>query len=267
MNRYEEKQEARRQRYEDKAEQLKAESEATLARARRLADIIPFGQPILVGHYSEKRDRGFRARISRTWERGFEAAEKAKHYAQKAASVGTGGIASEDPEAVTKLREKLAKLEAEQAQMKAINAAHKKFLKDPESLDKTAFSETTKALIRSYVPRYSWEPHPIAPYQLTNNGAEIRRVKARIEELGRKAEQPRAEYEIGDVRIVEDPEDNRVRLYFEGKPADAVRAQLKSYGFRWSPTVGAWQQHLSPLAIYRAKEIANSMLPPSPEAA
>lgn len=256
MNRYEEKQEARRERYEELAEKAQVESEAALARARRLADLIPLGQPILVGHYSEKRDRGFRARISRTYERGFEASEKAKHYAQKAASVGTGGIASEDPEAVAKLRNKLERLEAEQARMKAVNAAHKKFLKNPESLDKCDLSDSLKNLIRSYIPRYSWEPHPCAPYMLTNNGAEIRRVKARIEELGRKSEREHVEREIGSVRIVEDPEENRVKIYFAGKPSEDVRKRLKSYGFRWSPTAGAWQQHLSPLAVYRANEVA-----------
>ena len=41
--------------------------------ARDMASIIPFGQPILVGHHSEKRDRNYRGRIHKKFERSFEA--------------------------------------------------------------------------------------------------------------------------------------------------------------------------------------------------
>ena len=64
--------------------------------------VIPFGQPILVGHHSETRDRNYRKRIhGQLPEERFDASKKAKRRsAERAASVGKGGISSDDPEAV-----------------------------------------------------------------------------------------------------------------------------------------------------------------------
>ena len=37
----------------------------------------------------------------------------------------------------------------------------------------------------------------------------------------------------------------RIRVYFPDKPEEDVRRVMKSNGFRWSPSVGAWQRDLS----------------------
>jgi len=243
MNNYEAKQEARRERYEARAAQARKESEETFDRAKSMADAIPFGQPILVGHHSEKRDRNYRARITNTFEKSFALSDKAKHYEQKAASIGKGGISSDDPDAIEKLEEKLAKLEQKQAHMKAVNAAHKKYLKEPASLDKCDFSESTKQLIRDYIPQYSWEPHPFPPYALQNNNANIRRIKQRIEDLKKAQEIEPKEHKFDDFEVIED--DNRIQFIFPGKPAVEVRAILKRHAFKWSPSRGAWVRFLN----------------------
>lgn len=123
MNAYEQKQAARKARYEERAEQASAESASTYNRARDMAQAIPFGQPILVGHHSETRDRNYRDRIHTTYGKAFALQDKAKHYEQKAASVGTGGISSDDPDAIEKLRAELANVEQAQERMKAANKA------------------------------------------------------------------------------------------------------------------------------------------------
>src|SRR3990167_728583 len=219
MNAYESKQEARKQRLLDLADRMQAASNSAYQQARRMADATPFGQPILVGHHSETRDRNYRARIWRTQDRCLELQRKAEYFRGKAASVGKGGISSDDPAAVSKLREELAKLEAQQARMKAINGAHKSFLKNPESLDRSTLSEGDKAKVRNYKPAYSWEPHPYPPYSMTNNNANIRRIKARIETLGVvavKADQDDREHDCGAYRVVECFAVNRVRVCFPG---------------------------------------------------
>lgn len=81
-----ERAEARADRYEDRADKAEDRSQALYNHAHKMADCIPFGQPILVGHYSEGRDRRFRERIHNTFGRAFEEGDKAKYYAQRAAT-------------------------------------------------------------------------------------------------------------------------------------------------------------------------------------
>lgn len=45
---------------------------------------------------------------------------------------------------------------------------------------------------------------------------------------------------------------NRLQLVFPGKPDDATRALLRSHGFRWEPSAGAWQRQLDNGARYAA---------------
>jgi len=37
----------------------------------------------------------------------------------------------------------------------------------------------------------------------------------------------------------------RLQLVFDGKPSDGCCAALKSAGFRWAPSQGAWQRQLT----------------------
>ena len=84
-----------------------------------------------------------------------------------------------------------------------------------------------------------------ASYELTNNGANIRRITARIAELERNATRQTNETARPDgIRVVENAEDNRLQIFFPAKPPETARRLLKSHGFRWSPSAGAWQRHL-----------------------
>ncbi|MFD9007759.1 DUF3560 domain-containing protein [Streptomyces sp. NPDC059552] len=53
----------RADRFSDRADRAADASEAALAEARRIGSAILFGQPILVGHHSEKRHRAALDRI------------------------------------------------------------------------------------------------------------------------------------------------------------------------------------------------------------
>jgi len=83
----------------------------------------------------------------------------------------------------------------------------------------------------------------------------MRRIKQRIALLERTA----AETEEGEQArskngVVYRIEDNRVQLVFAGKPEQLIRERLKSTGFRWSPSAGAWQRHLNNAGKYYARE-------------
>ncbi|MGH7327645.1 MAG: DUF3560 domain-containing protein, partial [Polyangiaceae bacterium] len=61
-----------------RAAHLKEEAGAASTAARERADRIPFGQPILIGHHSEKRHRRDLERIHRGHERAFELSRAAE---------------------------------------------------------------------------------------------------------------------------------------------------------------------------------------------
>jgi hypothetical protein len=108
-----------------------------------------------------------------------------------------------------------------------------------------------------------------ADYQLSNNNAEIRRRRARVDELERKAaavlhaaaaelEEPELEAPDG-IRIVENQLEQRVQILFPDKPSAEIRGKLKGRGFRWAPSAGAWQRQLTPQAVDVARAIVASI--------
>jgi len=100
MNNYEQKRQLRIERLERAAELCRRASEQAHESAHQMADIIPFGQPILIGHHSEGRDRRYRAKIQRRFEKSFDLQEKAKQYAEPASSARANNTLSADnPEA------------------------------------------------------------------------------------------------------------------------------------------------------------------------
>jgi uncharacterized small protein (DUF1192 family) len=126
---YRERRAARAERLRGWAEKREAKAAAELEAARKMSDAIPMGQPILIGHHSEKRDRNYRGRISRTFERSFENGNKAREMSSRAAEIdrqAAGAIYSDDVDAVDRLRERIAELEHERTRWKAYNAACKK---------------------------------------------------------------------------------------------------------------------------------------------
>ena len=241
MNAYEQKQDNRRDRIEAAAARLEA----------------PAGAVLNVGREHYSRDWAFitqpghipaRARWLRKMERAFEQMATAKRLREKAASVGSAGISSDNPEAVDLLREKLAKLEREQDMMKRANAIIRKHKAQPSAVpDLVALGLSEKNALLLLQPDFCGR-FGFPGYETANNNANMRRIKQRIEELTAKAQtadQPDIEHDCGAYRVAECFEDNRVRVFFDGKPGEAVRGVLKANGFRWSPTAGAWQRMLN----------------------
>ena len=171
----------------------------------------------------------------------------------KIRSTGMGGISADDPAAVEKLQKKLDSLERSQLIMKEVNAYYRKH----GTLDGCALLSTDQIERLKSDMAASWRssPKPFESYQLTNNNAEIRRVKARIEELSKRAEQTFSGWEFDGGHVEMNREDNRLQVFFDGKPDADTRAELKSSGFRWAPSVGAWQRQLTDNAIRAADRL------------
>jgi hypothetical protein len=263
MNTYQEKRQARIERLERAVMLCKTEAIRAHDSASKMADMIPFGQPILIGHHSERRDRAYRSRIQRRFEKGFELDKKAEYYQRRLdAAKSNNAISSDNPDAVQELREKLDKLELLQAQFKTINKIIKRKSGTREEKQKEleiAFpkSEPSK-LAQLFEPDFCGRIG-VPDYQLTNNNANMRRIRLRIEELEKRAQDVTKEVIINGVRIVDNVEENRLQLFFNGKPAESVRNELKHSGFRWSPYNECWQRMRSNGAIYNAKRIINNI--------
>ena len=159
-------------------------------------------------------------------------------------------VSSDDPDAIRKLRHKLAELERQREYMKQINREYRKVRGDVDAME---CSDKTRATIRSVRGDMPAENRrPFEDWQLRNLGAQIRRLRQRIAELESQRNDVTTEIMVGDVRIVDDVEANRLRIYFPSKPSSEIRARLKSRGFRWAPSVGAWQRKRSRAAIEAA---------------
>jgi len=71
-------------RYENRAVKTAKESDSLWDSTRKRAEVIPFGQPILAGHHSERRDRNFRKRLNNNFRKALQIRDKASYYTEKA---------------------------------------------------------------------------------------------------------------------------------------------------------------------------------------
>jgi hypothetical protein len=152
---YRDRRETRAERLEGWAEARAAKADAADERARSMASVIPFGQPILVGHYSEGRDRRYRDRIGRTFDQAYEHSSKAKSMASRAATIraqADQSIYSDDPDAIERLTAKLTDLEAQRARIKSYNASCRKGARSLDLLD-----DSQKADLLSIAKVAAWQ--------------------------------------------------------------------------------------------------------------
>ena len=173
-------------------------------------------------------------------------------------------IMAGDEDAVDRLKVKIEKAEKDQAQYKAINAAirkHEKAGSEAQIGALIALGIEATAAKELVLPSKSWRSVGIAGYTLTNNNANIRRMKERLVHISREQAKPEAEVEGQNAKVEDCPADNRVRLFFPGKPSEEVRSKLKSGGFRWSPSIGAWQAYRHNHTIKLAMEVAGVAVP------
>lgn len=124
---YEERKENRRSYYEDQAAKNDQLSDKLYDQANKIASYIPPGQPILVGHHSEKSHRRDLDRIHNMHGQSIEAGKKADHYRGKIATIDSNNaISSDDPEAIQKVAKKIGELEQLQKFMKEVNKCVRK---------------------------------------------------------------------------------------------------------------------------------------------
>lgn len=184
--------------------------------------------------------------------RALEAIKKTLHPEWRPIMAG-------DDDAVSRLREKIKKEEQSHAVMKTANAAIRK--------NKKHGREAQIAAIRAVHPMFTEAKAAelLTPdcmgcigfpgYVFQNGSANLRRMKTRLAQLERdKARLETSQNGANGVRLEDCPRDNRVRLFFPGKPTEEIRTRLKSSGFRWTPSLGCWQAYRNSRSMEQAKE-------------
>ncbi len=233
---FKEKQDAKIERALELSKKNAKLSDQTYSHAKKMASVIPFGQPILVRHHSEKRDRRYRAKIENNFNKSIEQQKKSEYYADKAQTIGKGGILSDDPEAIIKLKEKLETLENRREIFKEFNKYQKKYG------TVKAIEKFKNDLRQRDIQTITWQGQTIGNFigwPLTNLGAKIRETKKRIERI-KKMDSMTINFTVNDIEVKE--EGGYINVYFPDKPNDETRAKIKGYGIalKWSRYKCCW---------------------------
>ncbi len=168
---YRERREAKAERLREWADKREQKAAAAYEQSSALAEMIPFGQPIMAGHHSQRTDENRRARIGAKMSASVEHRRKAVSMKSRAGNIERAAkraIYSDDPDAIAQLRAKIEKLEHERMLIKQANAAYKAEHK-AELKAMTAYQRDRAMPFRSYV--------------LTNLGGVLNTTKKRLAAL------------------------------------------------------------------------------------
>ena len=183
--------------------------------------------------------------------KNFQEYNEIQKILEKIQSIGKGGIRSDDPRAIEKLKERLLTLEKNQEHMKKVNAYYRK----NKTLEGCGIlSENEKKLLTSFMERNEITSVPYG--DLSNNYMCIKHTKERIAELEARDSLKGWKFEAGEV--VANKEINRLQILFDEKPEEEVRNVLKRNGFKWACSQKAWQRLLNQNAIFAAKRVLKS---------
>lgn len=215
--------------------------------ADQLGNQIPLGQPIPIGYPEENRVRRGYERISRNYARSFENSDMAEYHREKAAGLSKyldKAIFEDDGNAVEALEERIASLEAIQQHMASVNIICKnKKLTIEQKVEKlkTDFPELSEEAIHELLnpnPQLGKHDPGYRPYQLTNNGANIRRYKKRLESVKLRQKKAVQAEESENGLIIEDRPCGYVQITFAEKPDRSILNDLNAADFRWGK--GSW---------------------------
>lgn len=218
---YLERQEYKKEMYQERAEKADKRSQSHYERHRDIASVIPMGQPILIGHHSEKRHRNDLKRIDNEMRKSIQESEKADYYRNKVDNIDNSKvISSDDPQAIEKLQARIEELEKAKEEVKA-------------------------------------RPHEW--YELQYLNADIRRLKDRIKEIQELEELQFEDITFTGGKAILNRDINRLQLLFDDKPDEETRTLLKKHGFKWSRYEQAWQRLYNRNGIYAVRYVVEKI--------
>jgi hypothetical protein len=227
------------QRRLDWAESATRRADAASNRSHDLVKNIPMGQPILVGHHSEK---GHRRVLNQSWDalgRSVMETRKAEAHESKAANLEAAlkrTIFSDDDNSIEALEARIEKNELKREEMKKVNALYKKA--DVAGLANLGVNYAELQAKLAALGGYFGKA-PNMPFELSNLGQRIAADRKRIEAV--KAQQARAAEASATengMKIKRWDCNEYCTVVFAEKPDYSIIRALKDAGFRWGG--GSW---------------------------
>lgn len=166
-----ERRERRAERLREWADGRDAKADERHQAATAITGQIPMGQPILVGHHSQRRHENALTRADNAMRASVEHADKARGMRQRADGIeaqNAASIYSDDPDAVERLEEKINAEEKRRDAMKQANAAYRR-------------QHRARLAAMSAWDRNQAVPHP--SWEVSNLTANIARMRKRLKTL------------------------------------------------------------------------------------
>ncbi len=190
MSTFRERRLERAERLREWAEKRAARSSGQFKRAHDLVSGIPFGQPILVGHHSERRHRRTLERSDAAMRAGWEDSKKADDMTSRAGNIEDAAdraIYMDDPDAIERLTEKIAQLEAKRDARKKANVIvrNKKIDAATKTAQLAELLQWPAKLAAKLLEPDCCGRLGFPAYSLQNIGGTITKERGRLEQLQR----------------------------------------------------------------------------------
>ena len=162
-------------------------------------------------------------------------------------------ISSDDKDVISKLSAKLEKEIGIHNTLKNANSYYRKH-KTLEGIRSAAPNLTDDEIeaARKAIERYKLT----TPFYLGYCTQRIEGLKERIASLERLQNREEDGWLFDGGNVVINKDCNRIQLFYNDKPSEEVRTELKRNGFRWAPSVKAWQRMYNNNGLYAAKKVA-----------
>lgn len=234
--------ERKQEKREEWADKATARSGARFDTAHKATEGIPFGQPILVGHHSEKRHRAALAKHDTNMRKAIDESALSSHHASKADGIERQldtSIFSDDADAIEQLETRIAEREAERDRWKEYNKTCRKGQANLSLLD-----DDQRRNIEACIRVQQAGPNLHAPsYIMSNLGGNIRSDRERIKTIKARAARAQRAEDAGGVLIVE--RNDWCTVTFAERPERSILRELKDAGFGWGG--GSWNGYASKL--------------------
>ncbi len=169
-------------------------------------------------------------------------------------------IPANDPHVIEKLSAMLEYMGKNQERMKAANKAIRKGKTPEDRIAALKAIGCSEAQANEILTPDCYGGIGYAQFSLTNNNANIKRVRDRIARIKAEREAPTIQgWKFDGGEVIANHDADRLQIVFDEKPNIEKRACLRKAAFKWSPRFSAWQRQLTRNAYRAAKNLlANS---------